>query len=49
MSAPPSHPTRSWVPWIIAAALALHVAAWTVWFTIAGRHPVADVPIAARR
>jgi hypothetical protein len=35
---------RVW--WWIAAALVLHVLAWTVWFRIAARHPVADVPLA---
>lgn len=37
---------RSRIWWWIAAAIALHLAAWAAWFTIATRHPVADVPLA---
>lgn len=32
--------------WWIAAALVLHLMAWTAWFTIAARHPVAEVRLA---
>jgi hypothetical protein len=27
----------------------LHFAAWTAWFIIASRHPVAEVPLATAR
>jgi drug/metabolite transporter (DMT)-like permease len=37
---------RVW--WWFAAAVALHMLAWTCWFGIASRHPVAEVPLAAR-
>ena len=36
---------RLW--WWIAGAIALHLLAWTAWFTIASRHPVDEVPLAA--
>jgi hypothetical protein len=32
--------------WWFAAAVALHVLAWSAWFTIAAHHPVAEVPLA---
>jgi hypothetical protein len=32
--------------WWIAAAFALQLAAWAAWFTLAARHPVAEVPLA---
>ncbi|HMD61648.1 MAG TPA: hypothetical protein VKG78_09460 [Opitutaceae bacterium] len=35
---------RPW--WLLAAAIALHVVAWSVWLTIAAHHPVASVPLA---
>jgi hypothetical protein len=34
------------VAWWFAAAIALHLLAWAAWFTIASRHPVAEVPLA---
>ncbi|HVW22148.1 MAG TPA: hypothetical protein VHC86_13115 [Opitutaceae bacterium] len=34
------------VPWVIAAVLLAHLAVWTAWFAFAGRHPVAEVPLA---
>lgn len=37
---------KSRVGWWVAAAIALHLLAWTAWFTIAARHPVAEVPLA---
>lgn len=33
--------------WIVAGAFALLLAAWAAFLVIAGRHPVAPVPIAA--
>jgi hypothetical protein len=36
---------KSPVPWLIALALVIHIAVWTVWFTLAGRHPVQEVPV----
>jgi hypothetical protein len=36
---------RVW--WWIAAAIVLHLSAWTAWFAIAARHDVAEVPLAA--
>jgi hypothetical protein len=38
---------RTRVGWWFAAAIILHALAWTAWFTIAARHPVAEVPLAA--
>jgi len=35
---------RLW--WWFAAAVGLHLLAWSVWFAIAAHHPVADVPLA---
>jgi len=44
-------PPRPRLWWWFAAAVALHLAAWSAWLTIAARHPVASVPLAgpARR
>ena len=35
--------------WIVAGVCAIMLAAWTVLFTIAHRHPVAPVPLTTRR
>jgi hypothetical protein len=35
---------RVW--WWFAAAVLLHIAAWSAWFVIAAHHSVADVPLA---
>jgi hypothetical protein len=37
---------RSRVGWWFAAGAALYLLAWAAWFTIAARHPVAEVPLA---
>lgn len=34
---------------MFVAVIALQLAAWTAWFVIAGRHPVAEVPLAPSR
>jgi hypothetical protein len=39
-------PSRLWL-WFLAACL-LHAIVWAGWFTLAARHPVADVPLAGR-
>ena len=39
-------PARTRVVWWFAAAFALYALAWAAWFTIAARHPVAEVPLA---
>jgi len=36
---------RSYLWLIFVAVIALQLAAWTVWFIIAARHPVAEVPV----
>jgi drug/metabolite transporter (DMT)-like permease len=50
MNAAPPIPNRKrprlW--WWFATAIVLHVLAWTCWFAIAARHPVADVALAAQ-
>jgi hypothetical protein len=38
--------SKLWL-WIVAA-LALQLAAWAVWFTIASKNRVAEVPLATR-
>ena len=40
---PPAGRSRLWL--IIVAVIALQLAAWTAWFIIAARHPVAEVPV----
>ncbi len=38
---------RRSILWIwIAVAFIIQIIAWTVWFTIAGQHPVEEVPLA---
>lgn len=39
---PEANPVPRW----IAAAILLHLAAWAGWLVLAGRHPVAQVPLA---
>ncbi len=34
---------------LILLAILVHLGAWTFWFALAGRHPVADVPLATAR
>ncbi len=40
---PPAGRSRLWL--FFVAVIALQLAAWTVWFIIAARHPVAEVPV----
>jgi hypothetical protein len=40
-------PSRPWL-WVIVA-FAVQLSAWTAWFIIAARHPVAEVPLAVAR
>jgi hypothetical protein len=47
---PPAKPAGSWRLWLwVLAAFALQFAAWTVWFAVAAKHKVAEVPLAPRR
>ena len=41
-SAPPT--SRLWL-WVVAV-ISLQLVAWTAWFILASRHPVAEVPLA---
>ena len=41
---PPPRRSRLWL--VFVAAFALQLAAWTAWFLVAARHPVAEVPLA---
>ena len=42
-----SRRSRLW--WWFVVAGVLFLAAWTGWFIIAARHPVADVPLAQKQ
>jgi hypothetical protein len=46
---PPRRRGRAGVLCWTLALFALHLAAWTAWFIIASRHPVAEVPLATAR
>jgi hypothetical protein len=39
----PERKSRVWL-WVVAA-IAVQIAAWTAWFIIASRNPVAEVPL----
>lgn len=37
-------------PWVwVVVAFAVQLAAWTAWFVVAARHPVAEVPLVQPR
>jgi len=46
-SLPP--PRRSYLWLAVVVAFALQLAAWTAWFVVAAKHPVADVPLPSPR
>ena len=47
MNTPKPKKSKLWL--FFVAAFALQLAAWTAWFLIAARHPVAEVPLAHSR
>lgn len=42
----PRNGIRSWVWLAVVVAFLVQIAVWSVWFVIAKRHPVQEVPLA---
>lgn len=47
MNTPAAKKSKLWLMFV--AVIALQLAAWTAWFIIAAKHPVAEVPLAQPR
>lgn len=47
MNIPAEKKSKLWL--VFVAVIALQLAAWTAWFIIAAKHPVAEVPLAPSR
>ena len=47
VNSPTEKKSKLWLMFV--AVIALQLAAWTAWFIIAARHPVAEVPLAPSR